>query len=38
MDTKTILLIVIAALLFVVWLPVLVVSVRETFHEIKKRK
>ena len=38
MDTKTILLIAVAALLFVVWLPVLVVSVHETIKEIRKHK
>lgn len=38
MDTKTIILVVIAALLVAVWLPVLVVSVCRTIREIKQHK
>ncbi len=38
MDTKTIILIVFAALFFAVWLPLLVVSLRRAFGEMKKHK
>ena len=38
MDTKTIILIVVAALLAAVWLPLLVVSLRRAFGEMKKNK
>lgn len=38
MDTKTLILIVIAALLLAVWLPALVVSVQKALHEMKKHK
>ena len=38
MDTKTIILIVVAVLLIAVWLPVLVVSVRRAILENNKHK
>lgn len=38
MDTKTLILIIFAALLLAVWLPVLAVSVRRCFQEMKKHK
>ena len=38
MDTKTIILIVFATLLFAVWLPLLVVSLRRAFGDMKKHK
>ena len=38
MDTNTIILIVVAALLVAVWLPLLVVSLRRAFGELKKQK
>ena len=38
MDTKTIILIIFAALLFAVWLPLLVVSIRRAFGDMKKHK
>lgn len=38
MDTKTIILIAVAALLIAVWLPVLAMSLRRAFEEMKKHK